>query len=183
MFVSNLHVRDARPEAVADALRAADATPAYITGASANGWISLYPAGIGQDGDALHALAVRLSASLRQAVIAFLVHDSDIFIYWLARNGELLDHYNSAPGYFGDEIVGPEGGDAALLLEFCLPTTTEEQIKAILAEDIDDPDPLYVFAEDRMSDLAEQLGIGASFANSSYEYSEDEDIRSFTRID
>lgn len=164
-FLSNLHVRDAGASAIANALRAWAAPPTYVAAAPTNGWTGVYPDEIGQDSDRLAQLALRLSAQVVSPVIAFLVHDSDILFYWLYDRGELVDYFNSAPGYWGD-IVPPEGGEVAILLRYCTTATSTSALKRILIDRwqySDEPDA-YVFADDTLGDLADCLGIGSAAA-------------------
>ncbi len=67
-----------------------------------------------QDTRVLMMLSESLSRQFKCTVWASLVHDSDIYMYWLYGSGKLLDTYNSAPGYFdaGAERLAPAGGDA-----------------------------------------------------------------------
>ena len=64
-----------------------------------NGWIALFPEGNGQDETVGRAVAEQLDAD----VLHLLVHDDDIFAYWLYRDRRQIDSYWSAPGYFGEE--------------------------------------------------------------------------------
>ena len=52
-----------------------------------------------QDDADLMGLASQLSRALECPALAALVHDSDIFAYWLFKTGTLMDEYDSAPGY------------------------------------------------------------------------------------
>lgn len=71
-----------------------------------------------QDTRVLTGLAKSLSKRFKCSVFASLVHDSDLFLYWIYGNGKLLDSYNSLPGYFGAKKSGrtrPKGGNAVKL--------------------------------------------------------------------
>lgn len=63
-----------------------------------NGWIALFPERHGQDDEVGRAVAEQLDGD----VLHLLVHDDDIFAYWLYRDRRLIDSYWSAPGYFGE---------------------------------------------------------------------------------
>jgi hypothetical protein len=62
---------------------------------------------------ALQSLAVELSSSFECVAFAVLVHDGDLFAYWLYDAGQLLDSYDSAPSYFetAPSSVLPTGGN------------------------------------------------------------------------
>lgn len=109
-FVTNLHVRNADPQSVIEALRSLDVVPAYVRGSPESTWTSIFPEAADQDESALSKMASGLSKALNRPVIAFLVHDSDIFLYWLYDSGKELDRYNSAPGFFTGKQIPPEGG-------------------------------------------------------------------------
>ena len=70
-----------------------------LIGPVLNGWVGVYPEGSGQDGTVGRDLAQRISGD----VVHFLVHDEDIFAYWLYRDGQLIDSFHSRPGYFGEK--------------------------------------------------------------------------------
>src|SRR5205823_4660728 len=66
-----------------------------------NGWVTVYDeASDGQNEKVLRSLGEALSKQLDTVVIACLVHDSDIAMYWLFDRGHLVDEFNSAPDYF-----------------------------------------------------------------------------------
>ena len=48
-----------------------------------------------QDTDAMQALTLRLSAELCCPALTILVHDDDVFMCFLCRDGKLIDSYNS----------------------------------------------------------------------------------------
>lgn len=80
-----------------------------------------------QNQEVIAELASRLSGRLKCPLLAVLNHDDDILKYQLFLNGDLLDEYDSTPGYFGgneeeldDEsspVNDPQGGNAKLLCE------------------------------------------------------------------
>jgi hypothetical protein len=131
-FITNLHVRGVERDAAVAALRELRVLPAYVSGEPGNPWFSIYPNGIDQNGDALQNLGAKLSRKLQQPLIAFIVHDSDIFMYWLYDNGAEQDRYDSAPGYFDGVDSKPAGADCEVLKRYCVPGTTVEQLTGLL---------------------------------------------------
>jgi len=131
-FVTNLHARDADRNAVIEALRSLGVVPAYVRDSPESTWTSIFPEAADQDQAALFGLARGLSKALKRPVIAFIVHDSDIFLYWLYDKGNELDRYNSAPGFFTGEEVPPEGGNPDKLAAFCPPGTPIERLMQVL---------------------------------------------------
>lgn len=122
-----------------------------------------------QNPEVIAELAARLSRRLKCPLLAVVNHDDDILKYQLFLNGDLMDEYDSTPGYFGGEeedddeapaVNEPQGGNAMLLCEaFGAKAVSEaEHIlrKPALSEDG------YVFAFERHADLVAALGI-ASF--------------------
>jgi hypothetical protein len=135
-----------------------------------NGWCSLYEEKASQQDDArIRKLASGLSKDLQVPAIAFMVHDSDIACYWLYDNGVLLDEYNSCPDYFdndGDGESTPSGGDAEVLVRFCRPGVSVEQLSEVLSTNV-------VFAEEIIQRLADALGIEIGRALADYRDSAD----------
>jgi hypothetical protein len=79
-----------------------------------------------QNQEVIAELASRLSGRLKCPLLAVLNHDDDILKYQLFLNGDLMDDYDSTPGYFAgaeeddDEsppVDAPQGGNAKLLCE------------------------------------------------------------------
>src|SRR5690242_16109489 len=68
----------------------------FLLAPAIRGWTAAYPSGHGQDESVSKALAKALPFD----IIHTLVHDDDIFAYFVYRSGKLLDQYNSAPDYF-----------------------------------------------------------------------------------
>ena len=66
-----------------------------------DGWIAAYPNGSGQDESISRYLATKTSA----IVLHVIVHDDDVFCYYLRREGKQLEKFNSWPHYF-DEAEG-----------------------------------------------------------------------------
>src|SRR5262245_43711527 len=100
-FFTNFHVRSESQDKVRAALLPLVEARAYVSPPT-NGWVTVYDeASDQQDESIIGKLAEGLSKKLHTAVVAFLVHDSDVAMYWLYRDGELADEFNSAPDYFG----------------------------------------------------------------------------------
>jgi len=167
---TNLQIRAGGREPVVAALRFAGALPAYVS-TGGGGWISAYPQCTeAQDAELLQRIAGAVSRRLGAPVIAFLVHDSDNFCYWLFDNGWKHDAYESRPGFFEGRDAPPEGGDAAMLMRYCGPGATREKIDAVLGE----PPP---HAEDQAGSLAELLGIRRERAEAGWKYVGQGDLR------
>lgn len=152
-----MHVRTDDRAAVIATVRASGFLPAYV-GAAAGGWIGVYPrATETQDPEVLATITGALSRDFGDA-IAILVHDSDVFAYWIFRGGELADSYDSAPDYFEGGESPPRGGDAAVL------DALAPGQGAAVAELLHDPDDAIVFAEELAGRFGAMIGIGATRA-------------------
>jgi hypothetical protein len=72
-----------------------------------------------QNVDGIQAVTSRLSRELRCPALTVIVHDDDVLGYFLYREGELGDWYNSCPSYFDfgskEEPAAPKGGNAEQL--------------------------------------------------------------------
>jgi hypothetical protein len=113
-----------------------------------------------------------VSERLGAPVIAFLVHDSDFFCYWLCDRGELLDYYNSCPGYFGEshDDAPPRDKEANaqidLLVDYTRDGVSRKQIEDLLhpKDEVDGLRMEQAMAEDTLRALAALLGIDVELA-------------------
>jgi hypothetical protein len=131
-FISNLHVQGADSDAVIAALRKGGAVPAYVAGGPVDIWTSVYPQRGNQDSGQLQLDTLGLSKTLGRPVIAMMVHDSDVFCYWLADKGAPLDVYDSSPGYFVGQDTPPQGGRVEILLRYCRAGVAAHRLDALL---------------------------------------------------
>jgi len=179
-FLTSVHVQSSSAEQVTEVLQQLELRGAWVS-AQGGKWVTVWDS-IGMT-RALD-VAQHLSRHLEAPAIAFMVHDSDIFFYWLYDNGRQLNQYNSSPDYFGEGTM-PEGDfqpDCQLLKQYCRADTTVEQLESILSiwtaeEAAAGVMPDYVFAEDRLRDLAKHLEIEARVAGVDYGDLEDEKFR------
>ena len=122
----------------------------------------------------LRHVAMEVSKSLKTAVFAFLVHDSDIAAYWLYENGVIKDEFNSAPDYFEEKVTEKERarvrGNSDVLLPLCVAGTTRKDIEAVIRP-ADEP-PLM--AEGILTDLAPLLGIDDARIGLGFTYFEED---------
>jgi hypothetical protein len=142
-----------------------------------NGWTSIFPEKTeGQDSKELENVCTNLSKRYSAPTFAFLVHDSDVFMYFLADRGKGKDSYNSCPSFFDDEASDePTGGESNLILPLCLPGTEDSVLKVLLKENklspaIQQEDSEALFAEDIAINLANLLGIPAWRASTGHNY-------------
>lgn len=111
-----------------------------------------------QDPAIWHRVAKDLSLKLTCPALAVLNHDDDILMYALYRSGELMDEYNSYPGYWEETDEGsvPVGGDARKLCDLFGMSGDVEKVGHVLRSSNED-DGEFVFAMDRHAALAEAL--------------------------
>lgn len=171
-FFTNLHVRIDSNARVMEMLKSMATSRAYVSSCE-NHWVSVFDEQIeSQDEDKIQELAMGLSRELASAVFAFMVHDSDVFCYWLYVRGSLIDKYNSNPAYFTpvpDELRAQLSGKPELLLPYCDPQTTCDRIREILKQrKLPSKKNEPVFEETRVIALAELLGISAICATASF---------------
>jgi hypothetical protein len=135
-----------------------------------------------QDDADLMGLASQLSRALDCPAFAALVHDSDIFAYWLFQEGTLLDEYDSAPGYL-QGFAGPaRSGEHPDKL--CAAFAAEDALEAVAqvfrtveSRDLDGGwSAGYTFAQDIHHDLAQALGMPSFAVATGYRYIEASDI-------
>jgi hypothetical protein len=132
------------------ALLADQRSERYYVGPCLNGWIGVYP-NMGQDESIGEALAKELGGTAWQV----LVHDDDILMYWLWRQGELVDSYHSNPGYFGGEDRAEQEsqtGNPDLLARLVGGRSSE--LRKLL-----DRENRHVFESTRLGGLQEAAGL------------------------
>jgi hypothetical protein len=173
-FFTNFHVRSEAPDNVRAALLPLVKARAYVS-PPANGWVTIYDeASDDQDESIICKVAEGLSKKLRTTVVAFLVHDSDVAMYWLYRDGELADEFNSAPDYFGQSVskttLARVRGKSEVLRPLCVEGATMGRLEAVLHPAGGQP----LMAEDTVTDIAELLGIDAVRATMGFRYFEEE---------
>ena len=96
-----------------------------------------------------------LAVAICNHPLAVLNHDDDILAYALFQQGNLVDEYNSAPGYFEDHFSEPSGGNAALVTSlFGMPGDVKE-VDRVLRERGDNGHSVEI---DRHMALATALG-------------------------
>lgn len=180
-FFTNYHLRGTDVAAAAQATADLIATRAYLSPVK-DGWITLYDeTSESQDTAEITCLARELSQHLNTAVFAFLIYDSDVFIYYLFDHGELIDEYNSDPAYFGD-VVSEEtrhrlAGQPPTVLKYCPADTTLLEVESAMGWTQSSSEGGFatgVFAEDRLRPLAAALGIDEVRAMLGYSYFEQE---------
>ena len=155
------HKVKAAAEKVAEAMKIK-----MLIGPVLNGWIGIYPENNGQD----ERVGVELAKLLDGYVLQVLVHDDDIFAYWLHHDGELIDSYWSTPGYFGPKNRTAEQkmvGQPELFRPLI-----GDKING-LATMLDRSEPQPVFKSEKLDAFAKLLQI--SNALQAYEYIKDED--------
>ncbi len=129
---ANIHVRSDDQNAVKRALTQINALPAFVSKPK-NGWVSAYPSDVeSQAEDTMKQICSQLSGTVNAGVIGIIVHDSDVFLYTLAENGQVVDQYNSWPGYFDGTGDTPSGGKVEKLLPYCAAGTTSESLRKLL---------------------------------------------------
>jgi hypothetical protein len=157
-FFTNYQVRSDSALPVREALAGLAQGRAYVSPPK-NGWVSVYDEKSDeQDDRLLRRIAAGLSGALKTAVLAFLVHDSDIAAYWFYHNGQLVDEFDSAPDYYKKASAATRArvrGNPDALLPLCIPGTTRAQIDAVLHH----PEGPPIMAEEIITELAPLLGI------------------------
>ncbi len=159
-----VHVRTTDRDAVRSAVEglASERTGRFLIAPAIDGWVTVYPDQNGQDKAVSEALAAKLPG---RTLIHCLVHDDDIFAYWLFEGGRVLDTYNSCPDYFGDPNPPPRGGNARTLAHLLLDPAKANELQALLDAD------RFTFELERQDQFAALLGLpNTAYA---YEYLQD----------
>jgi hypothetical protein len=166
-FFTNIQVRSGEADDVEQALRPLLKAKAYLS-KSENGWVSVFPEQTETQDESLQRMTQSLSAMLKTDAVGIMCHDSDVFLYWLGREGNIVDEYNSLPNYFDDSMPEePTGGEAALLEPLLAAGVTRDQVFEVLHKSE------YVFAEEGIGKFAELLGIPNERSTVGYNYAQD----------
>jgi len=154
-----IHVRTEDRDIVRSAVErlVGDRTRRFLIAPPIGGWVTVFPENNGQDAAVSEALAAKLSD---KTLVHCLVHDDDVFAYWLFEGGWIVDAYNSCPDYFGDPNPPPRGGNAEALRHLLLDPTKVSQLQALLDAD------RFDFELDRQDKFAALLGL----PNTAYAY-------------
>ena len=136
--------------AIANAV-ARDKNVRCLVGPPINNWVGVYPQEHGQD----HEFGAAIAAKTQADVLHVLVHDDSVMYYWLWRQGQLVDHYCSRPGYFGEEDFADENDARGNVGAFAaIITGRPQRLAGIL-----DRDKEEVFETQRLVRFAKALGI------------------------
>jgi hypothetical protein len=132
-----------------------------------------------QDTSWLEELTTTLSRTCSCSALGTIVHDSDILMLALATNGELIDAYNSCPGYFDgsprEDDLRPRGGKPLELAEAFGAPDVQAIANVLSAGGPAAEVGGYTFEDDRLVDLCEALGAprwAASFCYAAAERGE-----------
>jgi hypothetical protein len=120
----------------------------------------------------IEELARKASRDLGCPILCVLNHDDDVLWYGLYERGEVLDEYDSFPGYFEGHFNPPKGGDAASLCKLVGATNEETVVgvEAILRKPHNEDG--YIFEVDRHTALVEAVGLPRFSVGAGYRYLE-----------
>ena len=152
---ANIIVRSGDQTAVAAAVRQLPRRLGAIVAPPVNKWVAVFDEASDQpDEDRLSGYTVMLSAKLDTVAVGFMVYESDVLLYTLAENGQLMDQYSSWPDYFDESLPDNElealAGDPRCLAR--LAHVSPSQVNHILEGEHD-------FAEEKLAELASLLGL------------------------
>jgi ankyrin repeat protein len=165
---TNCHVRTSDKARCSKAASEVVSARALLT-EPRRGWITVYDeASETQDIAVLQRVAKGLSHKLATDVLAFLIHDSDMFLYHAYRKGKLVDRFNSRPEHFG-EVTSAErkkwAGSFKKLLPLAPAGVSVERIGRVLGKKT-------VFQEEIVAAFARLMGIDAARARIGFRYLE-----------
>jgi|SRR5580658_75838 ankyrin repeat protein len=165
---TNCHVRTSDKARCSQAASALVSARALLTEPK-KGWITVYDeASETQDIAELQRVAKGLSQKLATEVFAFLLHDSDMFLYHAYRKGKLVDRFNSRPDYFGEVTTAERkkwAGNFKKLLPLAPAGVSVERIRRVLGEKA-------LFQEEMVAAFARLMGIDAARARTGFRYLE-----------
>lgn len=131
-------------------------------------WVTIFDEALEQDEASLDALAAHVSSELKTWAVGIIVHDSDVVMLRLHKDGALLDVYNSNPDYFG-EVTAREKRALAGHAQRWKPLLAERFKVAELRALLKGSEELTM-GEELLEKLAPMLGIEPRLALNSFSY-------------
>jgi hypothetical protein len=139
----------------------------FFVGPALDGWVSILPSA---DLPEQLATAQHISEELHQPAVVLNLHNGDVFYYWVFRNGDLVDQYDSNPDYFGEprspEELEAIRGHPARWAELIPPGTEPRDVEAILTQTFaadeqneQGSDQLVLWGDEQFDDFTKLLGI------------------------
>jgi len=108
-----------------------------------------------QDVDVIQELAIMIGQSTKGVVFAAVNHDDDVLVYGLYKAGDMIDNYNSFPGYWDNSGDTPWGGNGAVLAAAFGKPEVAEKINDVLHSDRH----TYAFELDRHKQISNLLNL------------------------
>ncbi len=141
-----------------------------------NGWVTLYDErSETQDAYEIGRIGEELSLKLGTAVMAIVVNNSTLMVYYLFDNSDLLDEYNSSPPPINPAAEADQhyrfAGRPEILLNYCPPGTQRSLIeKALHRGDalVEGGFATNIFAEERLRSLTAALRIDETRATAGF---------------
>lgn len=169
---ANVTLNGSSQEGIAKALR--DDNRSAIVSATAKGITIVYDEESESQDGVIVSLAKQLSDKHRCVTWAVFNYDDDVLFYWLFDNGELIDEYNSSPGYFEGQQTAPSGGDAKKLCQAFGATAAEVKVHDILhySKTIggESLNARYLFETERHLHLCRAIGLPDHAVGTGYGY-------------
>ncbi|MDR3636416.1 MAG: hypothetical protein P4L84_21615 [Isosphaeraceae bacterium] len=99
-FYGSVHLKTDDRQSVVDVLTklAKRSGERFLVGPVVEGWVAVYPSTSGQD----EGVSRRIARRTRGDVVHLISHDEDVFLYFVYRDGRLLDRYSSDPDFSGN---------------------------------------------------------------------------------
>ncbi len=189
-FFTNIHVRTNSRDAVVSQLPALIKEPAKVS-ESINGWVSVFPKETEKQKDEPpQAIAKGLSASLYTEALAFLMHDSDVFMRWKFEWGHKTEEYNSNPKYFDQDpdtqeevialmarvVTAQRGGASKEDVTKMMADFARAKIESTRASLGTIPPHMPIFADDLVVEYAKERGINPELASVGFKYVQNGDL-------
>lgn len=170
LFYTNLVVYGAPRKALSHTLRRLGRT-AFIS-RTYRGHVAVFDGAIDeQDFDEVETLGRDITGALSCAALAAALHDGDVLYLWLFRDGQLLDSYDSLPGYFDQDAEPgpPTGGNGELLCELFERPGHEQRLEHLLRANLLDGELPEVGGEqERHAAIVRELGMPLFLAGVGY---------------
>ncbi len=130
-----------------------------------DGFICVFP----KNDEILFELAEQLSSQFKCPAFSVIIHDDSLLMYKLFDSGNLLDDYNSCPGYFSGENHPSTGGNSEKL---CTVYSVPDQLNSL--EEILRKE--YTFESNRHDAIIAKLNLPYCTVGGGFGYLQEDDV-------
>ncbi len=130
-----------------------------------DGFICVFP----KNDEILFELAEQLSSNFKCSAFSVIIHDDSLLLYKLFDSGNLLDDYNSCPGYFSGVNQPSTGGNAEKLCSVYSVPDERDSLEEILRKE-------YTFESNRHDAIIAKINLPYCTVGGGFGYLQEDDV-------